>query len=157
MEEKKRLSGLAKRFLAALDKLDYSGYQLADEMDRVSNATLTHIRSGRNNPSMKIVVAFLQKFPEINARWLLTGEGTMYDKTKGDTHNGELSYQELLKQIPIYEIQDYISTSEKTLIVGDDELLVGHLRIFIEKIINDRLQSLEQKLLSRLKEEHKEQ
>ena len=151
MEEKKRLSGLTKRFLAALDHLDYSGYKLADEMDRVSNATLTHIRSGRNNPSMKIIIAFLQKFPKINARWLLTGEGKMYNETEEHT-DGELSYQELLKQIPIYEIQDYISTSEKTLVVGDDDLLIGHFKIFIEKIINDRLQSLEQKLLNQVKE-----
>ena len=43
----------------------------------VSTATLIHIASGRNKPSLDLVLSILTKHPNVNAEWLLFGRGTM--------------------------------------------------------------------------------
>jgi DNA-binding XRE family transcriptional regulator len=46
----------------------------------ISNAVLSHISSGRNKPSLDLVLALLKKFPEIHPEWLLLGNGPMLRK-----------------------------------------------------------------------------
>ena len=41
-------------------------------------ATLSHITSGRSNPSLAILRSINQGFPDINPLWLFTDEGDMY-------------------------------------------------------------------------------
>jgi len=43
----------------------------------VSTATLSHVSSGRNKPSLDLVMAILQKHPNVNTDWLLFGRGNM--------------------------------------------------------------------------------
>lgn len=40
----------------------------------VSAGSITHIISGRNNPSLDIVVKIANRFPHYNLRWLVLGE-----------------------------------------------------------------------------------
>lgn len=40
----------------------------------VSAGSITHIISGRNNPSLDIVVKIAHRFPHYNLRWLVLGE-----------------------------------------------------------------------------------
>ncbi|MEM9687483.1 MAG: hypothetical protein AAF934_11260 [Bacteroidota bacterium] len=145
-DKKKEVSKLAKRFLSAMKHLNYSGYRLAEEMDGFTTSAYTHIRSGRNNPSMKIVIAFLQKFPEINARWLLTGEGRMYNEKKPDTATKTQSDKQLLQEIPIQEIQEVKARNKQPKTSDTNDFLNVHLKIFLEEQINERLNTLEGKI-----------
>ena len=52
--------------------------QFAQLLD-ISPAAVTHLLSGRNNPSLDIVVKIARKLPHYNLRWLLLGEGTVYN------------------------------------------------------------------------------
>lgn len=45
----------------------------------VQRSALSHVLSGRNNPSLDFVTKILRTFPEIRSQWLLFGEGKMYD------------------------------------------------------------------------------
>src|SRR5690554_3661175 len=65
------------RFLKAFESKGYSGYKLSKEVKIISESKLTHIRSGRNEPSRELINALVQKFPDININWILTGEGQM--------------------------------------------------------------------------------
>ena len=59
--------------------IDYKGIsagELADLLD-VQRSNISHIINGRNKPGAVFLERFLLTFPEINARWLLTGEGQM--------------------------------------------------------------------------------
>lgn len=49
------------------------------EMIDVQRSGISHILSGRNNPSYDFLVRILNTFPDINANWLLTGKGNMID------------------------------------------------------------------------------
>ena len=46
----------------------------------VNRATISHILSGRNKPSIDFLEKLLHVFPKLNANWLITGIG--YMKTK---------------------------------------------------------------------------
>jgi len=49
------------------------------EMIEVQRSGISHILSGRNNPSYDFLIRILSTFPDINANWLLTGKGNMLD------------------------------------------------------------------------------
>lgn len=51
--------------------------KLAEEIG-VQASGISHILSGRNNPSTDFVVKILERFRGINSEWLLLGKGNMY-------------------------------------------------------------------------------
>ena len=51
---------------------------LADSIG-VNRATISHILSGRNKPSIDFLEKLVNAYPNINANWLITGIGYMQD------------------------------------------------------------------------------
>ena len=51
---------------------------LADSI-AVNRATISHILSGRNKPSIDFLEKLLNVYPNINANWLISGIGYMQD------------------------------------------------------------------------------
>lgn len=47
----------------------------------ISPGTLSHIRSGRTEPSLNILRSIVQAFPDINPAWVFYGEEPMYKNT----------------------------------------------------------------------------
>ncbi len=74
---KKNLPEINKRFLLVMKENNYSGYKFAKEYDNVSESKITHIRSGRNEPSKDLISSLLDKFPDTNYNWLVNGKGNM--------------------------------------------------------------------------------
>lgn len=59
--------------------IDYKGIsagELATSLD-VQRSNISHILNGRNKPGAALIEKLLLVFPDLNARWLLTGEGNM--------------------------------------------------------------------------------
>lgn len=44
----------------------------------VQRSSISHIISGRNKPSYDFILKILNEFKDLNAFWLLTGEGSMF-------------------------------------------------------------------------------
>lgn len=53
--------------------------EFADKVG-VQRSNVSHVLNGRSNPSYIFIQKILEAFPKINSRWLITGEGEMYDK-----------------------------------------------------------------------------
>ena len=51
--------------------------QFAEEIG-IQPSGMSHIMSGRNNPSLEFVSKVIRRYPEIDANWLLLGKGEMY-------------------------------------------------------------------------------
>lgn len=51
----------------------------ADAID-INRSSLTHIFSGRNQPSLDVAKKILSAFPEISTEWLIMGVGSMFSK-----------------------------------------------------------------------------
>ncbi|WP_162053097.1 helix-turn-helix transcriptional regulator [Pontibacter pamirensis] len=59
--------------------MDYKGFtstQLADDIE-VPRAIVSHILSGRNKPSLDVMLKIISSYREIAVNWLLLGEGKM--------------------------------------------------------------------------------
>ena len=84
----------------------------------ISNAVLSHISSGRNKPSLDLVLALLDKFKEIHPEWLLLGNGPMLRK---DIESSFLDHQKTMKK-KVLEVKEH---ADKMLngIQGLEELL----------------------------------
>jgi transcriptional regulator with XRE-family HTH domain len=59
--------------------MDYKGIsagELSLSLD-VQRSNISHILNGRNMPGAAFIEKLLLKYPDLDARWLLTGEGEM--------------------------------------------------------------------------------
>ena len=63
-----------KQFLAAEN---ISQSQFADNI-KVVRASVSHVLSGRNNPSYEFMRAIMLAYPKLNMEWLMIGKGKMY-------------------------------------------------------------------------------
>ncbi len=52
--------------------------ELADNIG-IQRSNLTHVLNGRNKPSFPFIAKLLETYPEINAKWLLLGQGNMIE------------------------------------------------------------------------------
>ena len=39
---------------------------------------MSHIKSGRSNPSLDVALKILERFPEVSTDWLILGKGSMF-------------------------------------------------------------------------------
>ncbi len=51
--------------------------EFADKIG-VQRSSVSHVLNGRNNPSFQFIQKILEAYPQINSRWLLTGNGEIY-------------------------------------------------------------------------------
>jgi len=58
-----------------------SSAQLAEEIG-VQASGISHIISGRNNPSLDFVLKMLEKYKFLSTDWLLFGKGAMYKESR---------------------------------------------------------------------------
>ena len=67
---------MIERIKQILSEKQLSASRLAD-MIGVPRSTISHILSGRNNPSLELVQKILDTFPDIPSEWLVRGQGLM--------------------------------------------------------------------------------
>ena len=62
--------------------MSYNGLKSSEFADNigVNRATISHILSGRNKPSIDFLQKLLSAYPDLNSNWLITGIGYMSDK-----------------------------------------------------------------------------
>jgi transcriptional regulator with XRE-family HTH domain len=75
---------MKERILEFLRVENKSSAQLAEEIG-VQASGISHILSGRNNPSLDFVLKMLEKYKYISSEWLLFGKGSMYKDAKMQT------------------------------------------------------------------------
>jgi transcriptional regulator with XRE-family HTH domain len=61
-----------------MEHKEISASELADAIG-VQRSNVTHVLKARNKPSFQFIEKLLQIYPEINAKWLLLGEGNMIE------------------------------------------------------------------------------
>ncbi len=64
------------RILALINAKGLNPSQFADEIG-VQRSAISHLISGRNNPSLDFVMKILKRYPDIDPGWLLNGAGEM--------------------------------------------------------------------------------
>jgi transcriptional regulator with XRE-family HTH domain len=72
---------MKERLIEFLKSENKSSAQLAEEIG-VQASGISHILSGRNNPSLDFVLKMLEKYQYLSTEWLLFGKGSMYKENK---------------------------------------------------------------------------
>lgn len=67
-------SEFAKRLEKLFEYYDLNASSFAEQID-VGRASISHLLSGRNKPSLDFVMKVVQTFPEVELYWLLNGKG----------------------------------------------------------------------------------
>lgn len=89
-----------KQFLAAEN---ISQSQFADSID-VVRASVSHVLSGRNNPSYDFIKAIMKSYPSLNMEWLILGKGKMYKEQSNKQEESDSLFSD-------YDLED-INTPE---------------------------------------------
>ena len=78
-----------------LDSKSMRSSELA-EIISVNRATISHILSGRNKPSIDFLYKLLDHYPDLNINWLITGVGYMNNDKK------EMQEQRSIRKVVIF-------------------------------------------------------
>ncbi len=115
-------TNMKERIIKIMEREQMGQAQFASTIG-IQRAAMSHIISGRNNPSLDVMTKILHRYPQINPDWLLLGKGEMLrDSTLFMESTGDIakyppqiqmipdSYQEL----PFQESRKEFDNSEKT-------------------------------------------
>lgn len=69
------------RIIKFMSQEGISATKFADEIG-VQRSSVSHILSGRNNPSFEFIQKILNRYKGLNAEWLILGTGQMYKKSE---------------------------------------------------------------------------
>jgi len=64
------------RIVKLMDQEGFSSSRFADEIG-IQRAVMSHITTGRYNPSLDVINKILERFPYVNPDWLMRGQGNM--------------------------------------------------------------------------------
>ena len=76
-----------------MKQLNLTATRFADKIG-VQRSSISHIMSGRNQPSYDFILKIMEKIPYINAEWLLNGKGNMFKNEEEISENEELKNNE---------------------------------------------------------------
>tara|TARA_B100000902_G_C27284671_1_gene903724 strand:+ start:120 stop:509 length:390 start_codon:yes stop_codon:yes gene_type:complete len=88
----------------------------------VPRSSISHILSGRNNPSLDLIIKILKSFPEINADFLLTGELV----TPINNNKSKDSLSKNMTLFPDFDIEDPPVEEKKI----DEELVKSVILVY---------------------------
>lgn len=67
---------MKKQLLELMESESMTPAKFADEIG-VQRSSISHILSDRNKPSYDFILKILNRFPKLNAEWLISGQGPM--------------------------------------------------------------------------------
>jgi len=67
------------RLKQLIEHLGMASAAFAQSID-VNRSSISHLLSGRNKPSLDVIVKILEAYPEVNLYWLLNGKGEFLSK-----------------------------------------------------------------------------
>jgi transcriptional regulator with XRE-family HTH domain len=89
---------MKERIIEFLKAENKSSAQLAEEIG-VQPSGISHILSGRNNPSLDFVMKMLDRYKYLSTEWLLFGRGAMYKENQMQSlFEGDISQGEIKKE-----------------------------------------------------------
>jgi transcriptional regulator with XRE-family HTH domain len=115
--------------------------KFADEIG-VQRSSISHILSGRNNPSFEFIQKILNRYKNLSAEWLIQGTGQMYKKPENAMNtipvnqvpsppDNRADQLNLFK--PHMENKASFSESNKTILIKEDEKISPSRKV--EKIL----------------------
>jgi len=135
--------------------MEYKGIspsELADSIG-VQRSNVTHVLKSRNKPSFQFIEKMLQVYPELNAKWLLLGTGSMIETTvKNRTLFDQLTETKTVENHREDKAETKLLPKESTVSVSEtNEIIVPPVtppptsteKVSTDKVIQDQFFSQE--------------
>ncbi len=106
------MTNISERIKMVLNYYGLNSGEFASKLN-IQKSSVSHLLSGRNKPSFVFLSKFVQVFPEINIKWLLTGESNMLENSDYSIDNQENKKQEMKSEID--EGENYKQVSKNIL------------------------------------------
>ena len=104
---------MEERLEILLKTLNISPSQFADEIG-IKRSGIYHIVKGRNKPGMEFFTKVLERYPDLNAEWLLMGKGRMMKMEKQISIGEEQSApREKVAEMPVLEANQQVETKNR--------------------------------------------
>jgi len=123
---------MKERIIEFLKSENKSSAQLAEEIG-VQPSGISHILSGRNNPSLDFVLKMLEKYPYLSSEWLLFGKGGIYKEATMQKLFDESFIPE--KESVSYSVEKSPSPAKNTLKTPGTEIPETENESEVEKIV----------------------
>lgn len=118
-----------KQFLAAEN---ITQAQFADNIN-VVRASVSHVLSGRNNPSYEFIRSIMIKYPRLNIEWLMFGKGKMYrdaiSPIPGQEQEEEVLFPELEEETKPAISSPIEENVETTAVYNTSEVIVNQRKV----------------------------
>ena len=80
--------------------------QFADNIN-VVRASVSHVLSGRNNPSYEFIRSIMVNYPNLNIEWLMFGKGKMYKDASVPIHTKKIEEDILFPELEEEQLPDH--------------------------------------------------
>lgn len=87
------MEAIVSRIKTIMEAEGYSAAEFADTLG-IGRPLLSHVLSGRNNPSLQLIMKILERFPSYSAGWLIQGSQQTEQSVKPKPPSGELFSEE---------------------------------------------------------------
>lgn len=125
---------MVERLSLLLQTKNLTSSQFADEIN-VQRSSMSHVMNGRNKASLEFVQRILMRFPDINAKWLLFGDGAMFE-------NADL-FSDEVDSVEVEEVKlENSNLLNKITILESDITVLSDDKIMLEERINSYKQKL---------------
>ena len=118
-----------KQFLAAEN---ITQAQFADNIN-VVRASVSHVLSGRNNPSYEFIRSIMIKYPRLNIEWLMFGKGKMYrdaiSPIRGHEQDEEVLFPEFEEETKPAISSPIEENVETTAVYNTPEVIVNQRKV----------------------------
>ncbi|MCK9480968.1 MAG: helix-turn-helix domain-containing protein [Bacteroidia bacterium] len=94
------MEAIVERISKIIDESGMDKKTISEKLD-IAAATLSHISSGRNNPSLDLVIKLLTLFPNVSPDWLLFGAG---DKERGGIEQRQADNHEYNNRVQLLKM-----------------------------------------------------
>ncbi|MFV0553979.1 MAG: helix-turn-helix domain-containing protein [Mangrovibacterium sp.] len=119
-----------------LDLKQITAKEFADTID-VLPSNVSHVLNKRNNPSYPFIEKILSAYPDLNARWLILGEGNAFDYVSNEIQEKVID-QDLFSQLEVEKIPEVQpSIKSETMKLVDTEVLQESISIDIPKMAKE--------------------
>ena len=108
--------------------IKYTGLNSASFAEElgIQKSSISHIVNGRNNPSVDFIMKLTNRYPEINSRWLISGEGEMisgenktasssaFSSDSGDLFSGNYNIHKTVVSSKPQKVDTIITDTQKS-------------------------------------------
>lgn len=118
----------SERLLSIIDALGMTDAEIVKEIDSLDKTLMSHIRNGRQGASLNLISSFCERFPLIDANYILTGNGPMFKEEPETGYKQEVVNDHARKLFEEFNLQTRKLLAERDETIRELQLEIAMLK-----------------------------